>query len=118
MLTTRILLLGMPLMLRQLLVQIVAQVPSIDFVAELADDNLLSAKVLETPADFVVIDSDRRRGGRLTGGQVDSRPPNTQGGSAYLGRRSGGQTQRPRLQAAGVQGGDVADMEGPGAVGG
>jgi hypothetical protein len=67
MLTTRILLLGMPLMLRQLLVQIVAQVPSIDIVAELADDNLLSAKVLETPADFVVIDSDRRRGGRLTG---------------------------------------------------
>jgi hypothetical protein len=59
MMTTRLMLLGMPAMLRQLLVRIVAQVPDIEIVAEWPDDDLRSPRALETLADFVVVDSDR-----------------------------------------------------------
>jgi hypothetical protein len=59
MLTTKIVLLGMPTMLRQLLVRIVAQVPDVDIVAELPDDDLRSPRVAETTADVVVVDSDQ-----------------------------------------------------------
>jgi chemotaxis response regulator CheB len=59
MLTTKLVLLGMPTMLRQLLVRIVDQVPDLDIVAELPDDNLRSPRIMETPADVVVVDSDQ-----------------------------------------------------------
>jgi hypothetical protein len=59
MLTTKLVLLGMPTMLRQLLVRIVTQVPDLDIVAELPDDDLRSPRIMETPADVVVVDSDQ-----------------------------------------------------------
>ena len=59
MLTTKLVLLGMPTMLRQLLVRIVAQVPDLNIVAELPDDDLRSPRIMETPADVVVVDSDQ-----------------------------------------------------------
>jgi hypothetical protein len=59
MLTTKLVLLGMPTMLRQLLVRIVAQVPDLVIVAELPDDDLRSPRIKEIPADVVVVDSDQ-----------------------------------------------------------
>jgi chemotaxis response regulator CheB len=59
MMTTRILLLGMPAMLRELLVRIVAQAPDIEIVADLPDDDLRSPSALQRQADVVVVDSDR-----------------------------------------------------------
>jgi hypothetical protein len=59
MLTIKLVLLGMPTMLRQLLIRIVAQVPDLDIVAELPDDDLRSPRITEIPADVVVVDSDQ-----------------------------------------------------------
>lgn len=56
---TRIMLLRMPTMLRQLLVRIVEQVPDIDIIAELPGHDLRSPEVLESTPDFVVVDSDQ-----------------------------------------------------------
>src|SRR6266496_2345851 len=56
---TRVLLLGMPTMLRQILLRIAADTPELDVVAELPDADLDSPDVLTSEADVVIAGADR-----------------------------------------------------------
>lgn len=56
---TRVLLLGMPTMLRQILRRIAADTPGLDVVAELPDADLDSPEVLITEPDVVIAEADR-----------------------------------------------------------